>query len=1202
MQFRLTYEPVYGPGNAVSLEFEKDRIIFDENTIFQSADLIEVNTDIDGEVFVSLFVGDPVALPPGPNFDQVVFYLPIKINGVQGNVINLNAEDVEVITATSPGSALPFEVSNEYAQIAAGDITLTVQAELKVLYAEALDDEHVLVQFSDLLQSKGVPDDYDDISPALNALSVESGYESLEFTGYDQSAVILETDPQNAGTVYILTVDTAGTIMSNVQGAISGDYSKALFTGFETGISEVQLQSIDVNSSTEVVLRFSGPVDPGTVTPINIGIQTLLPTPSGLTITNVEMNGNNQVTLSTSQQIPDANYFVMLNGVEDESGVELGNNRVLNFFGYSTPSVTVSSVSPASLTNEVEQVVVILGQNLDTVVEARLGRDTVQITEQSEGALSLIVPAGFDTGVYELSLVSATGQITTLADALVVSTPVQPMRVVSEESRAIPNRVNPDGTTEITFWVQVEDPVDIGSIDSVTIDLEQIGGDRAQEMDKDTGLQPQYKQYYTYTTTVHPNTPTKSAPYQLAVEVKKGSEVARGTVQLYVTADVLGSVAPSIAQAYINPTTVAPDGETPVKITAKVTDPDGADTITSVVADLGPLGAGFALLDRIDSPGAASEQVTGWYESSDFTIPRTTQEGNYTISVTAEDATGETSSATINLNVSRSLTGPTIDNQRSYIGPRRSVPNDNKTPFAIHAMVTDPDGVADIDTVIAYFGTIGLPPVTLLRDPSASQVGQTALYSSPEMTIPTTSPLGIHEVEIIATDSKGGTASLIIQLDVTYKDVIGDAPILFDDKAYTVPRAAVNDGRTRITLYAFVRDDDDDLESVVVNLSNIGQVGEELPPDLGAVAVAPMAAEGGACPTGSNVIVCMQPSFKEGRDGQWFILPDVTISSSTVPSSEPYSVEVIATDSGSKVDRGVIPVFVQSSAGFIDDQNPPEIITAVATGLNTVEVLFNEAISAPTITPASSAFTITDKDDISKTLNILSSTINATGNVVTLTTADQVEGKTYVLNANTKVTDMVGVAIVPGQRSQAFFTGFKASPKVPIVDYIAALDPNTIEIEFQNELRPTSVNVGVSRSDFNIKITESDTGIALAVNSVQFGGTGKTLVVITDPQKSETRYRVQIEDIASSAGNALTGPIGKTFKSVSISAIRTQVVGMQADLNGDGKVDFIDFTMFSAVYGQVFSAEELPVSDYDQGLSPIPPTPDSTVPHTSPIN
>ena len=57
-----------------------------------------------------------------------------------------------------------------------------------------------------------------------------------------------------------------------------------------------------------------------------------------------------------------------------------------------------------------------------------------------------------------------------------------------------------------------------------------------------------------------------------------------------------------------------------------------------------------------------------------------------------------------------------------------------------------------------------------------------------------------------------------------------------------------------------------------------------------------------------------------------------------------------------------------------------------------------------------------------------------------------------------------------------------------------------------------------------------------------------------------------------------------------------------ADLNGDGKVDFIDFTMFSAVYGQVFTNTALPVGNTGQGLNPITPAPDSTISPTSSIN
>lgn len=1210
MQFTLKWTPVD------ALTFNENSIVFDHvagdlsTTLFSSADLKSVNTDTPGQAIISFFSNTPVDTSPAVNNVPLV-KLATDVDGTAGSDINLSVEDVEVIRG-APAPDL-FAVSGRFTAIDADKISLVSQAQLRVVNAEAIDANHVLIRFSDLLQGIGAPGDYafspsPNLAPPFVVTNVESGYLHPLCGGCDQSTVIVTNGNDMVSDVmYTLEVLQISTfiVQGNVEGRVDEkNYSQAIFDGYKEadGIanSTVTLQSIDVNSPTELLLRFSGGLDASTVTPINIAIQKQQPSVASLTITDVAIVNASTVRLTTGQQSPDANYFIKFTGVKDQTDLSLPliNNKIHNFFGFPVSAMSIANLSPNTVTNEVEQVIVVLGQNLDTVVEARVSNTPVTITEQTPGALSFTLPIGFAVGVYDVTLVSQVGETKSLTDALVVNAPETPMQIISGESNAIPYRIPPDGETEVTFWVLVEDPVALGNIDSVTIDLEQIGGNRAQEMEKDAGLQPQYQQFYTYTTTVDATIPTSQTPYRLAVQVRKGAEVANGTVEIVVTRDVLGSVAPTIDQAYINPVNVAPDGETPVTISAKVSDPDGANTIASVVADLGPLGIGFVVLNPIQVAGEANEQVTGWFASDEFTVPIVIQEGNYVISVTAEDTTGESSSKTVNLAVTSSLTGPEFDRERSYIGPRKSVPNDGKTLFAIHAIVKDPNGVSDIDTVTAYFETLGLPPAPLLRDPNASEAAKSALYSSGDLTIPPSSPIGLHEIEVVATDSSGGSDLLILQIDATYKDVIGDTPIVFDDKAYTTPKIAINDGQTRITLYAFVRDDDDDLESVVVNLAGVGQVGPETPPDFGEVGAGVSGAIGdGTCPTNSTTIVCMQPSFKEGRDGQWFVLPDVTIATTTPASSEPYMVEVIATDRGSKTSRGVIPISVRDSQGFIEDSDPPEIVGVVPTAAGKVEVVFNEELSSLSISSDGSEFTITLRQDVNQELNIVGATINATGNVVTLTTDSQDPGQEYVLTASNEITDAAGIALVPGAANRVFFDGFEASDRQPVIHYVAATDMETVEIEFQDNLKPSSVKLGETMNerggDFDIKIMESETSLTLPVMAVNFLDSGKLLEVKTAIQKSGAVYRLQLDDIASYAGVVLKQPVTKTFKAVKIRAIQRAAAENQADLNGDGRVDFIDFTIFSSVYGQVFG-------NAGSGPSPIPDVPDATVPVTTP--
>lgn len=1193
MEFKLKYSPV----NA--LEFNQDSLVFDNDTLFKSADLKRVDASVPGEVSISFFSSIPVSVTAD---DQTLVKLALNVKGSAGSTIKLSAEDVSLVEQVA-GS---YSVSNTYTMMTGGTLHLMSQSNLRVLSAEALDSTHVLVRFSDLLSSRGTPAGYTFFG-GLTATYVEGGFGSVTYPGLDQSTVIVTTTNQSAGAAYGL--DVTG-VSGNVQGDPSLDYNHVFFEGYQLAdgsvFSPITISSVDSLSSTKVRMSFTGAVNTSTVTPVNVVIRDK--GNSLLTVTNLTM-GTNALTaeLDTANQKPDAIYFVSLANVTDVSNHPIANNTYKSFFGYSVPGMVVNTIKPDAVVNDRDQAVVAIGSNLNTVKTVRVGTTEMNVTEKTSGALTFIVPKDFKEGVYDVVLVNEVNETKTLKDGLSVSGPKIEMRIVSEDSKAIPAKVAPDGTTEVTFWVLVEDPIGLANIDSVTIDLEQIGGNRAQEMQKDTGLQQKGKQFYTFKSTVSAQTTTQATPYKLPVEVRKGSQVAEGTVDITVTKDVLKSVPPTVDQVYVSPSNVSPDGKTNVKVSAKVSDLDGADTIKSVVADLGQIGAGFVVLKDLAVAGEANEQITGWFESDEFTVPVTTKEGNYRIIVTASDATGETATGELTLEVSSSLSGPNFDKTKTYFSPTKSVVKDGKTPFSIQAMVSDQDGVSDIDSVTAYFSTLGMKPVTLLKDPNASEGAKSGLFASGDLVVPTTSPLGVHEVELVAVDKTGGKGNLIMQLDVTYKDTLGDAPLVFSKQSYASPKVAVNDGKTAVTLYAFVRDDDDDLDTVAVNLSGIGQVGQQTPPDFASIgsAAIPAQASDGPCATNSTTLVCMQPGFKEGRDGQWFMLPGVTISTETPASSTPYEIEVIATDKRNKVSRGKIELVVQDSQSFEANKAAPALNAAVASAPGKIELVFSEELSALSLASNGSDFRITESADVSKTLTVYSASINAQGNIVTLTTDSLDEGKQYVLTAGGKLTDTAGMKIAPN-KNRVYFTGFKAGTKTPVVEYISGTDPETVEVEFQEPIRPTSVKLGTSTKtvpDFDFRIFEADNpSVYLAIKSVQFGDSGSNLIIKTAPQRSGVRYRLQLSGIASANGSTLKQPISKVFKAINISYVKQARVSGQADLNGDGKVDFIDFTMFSAVYGKAFGLNS-ETTTQSQGTStspsPITPAPDSTVPHTS---
>ncbi len=991
--------------------------------------------------------------------------------------------------------------------------------------------------------------------------------------------------------------------------------SEAAFSGYQSvaAASTVQLSKIQSLSASQVALEFSGTVNAAAVKPLDLEIKFLEPAPGGLlTLTGVQASGNTQLLLTTENQVPDRRYFVRMVNVADTAGKKLLNQRVLSFTGYLLPAPVVSTAQLDTVTNEAAKTVNVTGRNLQNVQSAWIGGTQVKLTPVSDTAVSLEIPQGLAAGTYDIALVDLAGNRQT-ATRITVAEPLVPLRVVAEGSRATPlSGVPNDGQTKVRLNVLVEGP-GVDQVSAVTIDLQQIGGPQAAAMQK--AEKTADGQYYVFETTIPPTTSTKADPYELTVTVKKGAESLKGIATVIVNNQALKSIAPSIDQLYVSPASVAPDEISAFTVSAQITDPDGAETIASVVADLGAVGRGFAVLKASDT---AAGQVTRFYASDPLTVPKTVKVGTYPISLVVSDTTGQSVKKTVNLEVSVSLTGPAVDGKKSYLAPRNSVPRDGKTTFSINAYVSDPDGLGDILSVTADFGILGLPPATLKKSADSPAEAKVGWFMADGLTLAPTAPRGVFPIEITATDKSGAIANAILQIDAADQDTLGDPPHIFTDRSYTTPRVAINDGATAVTLNAFVGDGDGDLDTVVANLGAIGQVGAETVPELGATAaVAPAAGvSADLCQTHSQTLVCMQPSLKEGAEGQWFVLPGVTIRTATAASSEPYPVEIIATDKTGKVSRGVIAVYVNNGEAFTNDAQPPHLVLATATTPTSVEALFSEEVAATSLSAAGSEFTLTDRNDVNARLPILAATINASGTLVTLTTDVQEPGKDYVLSVSSKVTDAVGVPLIAGAGNRVPVTGFRADERPPVVEYIAATDVDTIEVEFRDYLKPSSVKLAPVTAvqqtltprpkgvhDFNIEIYDDSAGSKpLPVLGVEFGPAGNLLTIKTAPQTPDARYRVNFKGIASAAGVQSAVSLNKLVKGFKAELVQRRLVSSQADLNGDGKVDFADFTIFSSVYGQSFAkAPEVPAKTgaAAQGLSPITPVPDATVPVTS---
>ncbi len=383
-----------------------------------------------------------------------------------------------------------------------------------------------------------------------------------------------------------------------------------------------------------------------------------------------------------------------------------------------------------------------------------------------------------------------------------------------------------------------------------------------------------------------------------------------------------------------------------------------------------------------------------------------------------------------------------------------------------------------------------------------------------------------------------------------------DSPKINIDRSYTNPSAAVNDGKTPLTLYTFV--EDDDLKSVIVNLSNIGQVGAENGGVLGQEKDEDLKTI--TCPHDSNVIVCMKPSIEEGK-GQWFILNNVTVSKAAQPSATAYEVPILALDQKGNSETKMLPVYVgeEQSAAVL------KALVAVSTSETTLELLFNKKVDPTTILSSGAGFSISTLGDEKETLAITKASLDDSGKIVTLTTAEQLPETKYSLSVSTDIQDTFGKSVAENANNKLSFGGFIALNKAPVLDYVSTLDNNLVELEFQQNLKLSTI-LGQKMKIYEADHPEKE----LKISGVKLL-TSNLIQVQTDPQIPGRRYRVEIEGLTSYDGTPSPVSTNKGFKGYNGSLIHAAATSKMADLDNDGRVDFSDFTIFSSVYGTVYS-------------------------------
>jgi uncharacterized repeat protein (TIGR01451 family) len=590
-------------------------------------------------------------------------------------------------------------------------------------------------------------------------------------------------------------------------------------------------------------------------------------------------------------------------------------------------------------------------------------------------------------------------------------------------------------------------------------------------------------------------------------------------------------------------------------------------------------------------PTAHASTVVGnsvWFEEKGLLVPSNVKPGTYELPVIVIDKSGEETRSKISVKIQKNAGGvPTIDKDDIYAVPRNGVANDGVSTFTLNIKVKDPNGPEDIESVSANLMELGMPPISLNR---TVEEGGGVWFSSEPLTVDRAITPGHREIEFTVTDKQGNYYSYDnFKFHVSDGALAGDKPIIYTDKNYMSPKSIPNDGETRSTLYIFVEEGDAEIESVIVNLGNIahkvkGTNNEKSSslnifapkdsekPSSTETADKDLEKQNEAAPSLEQKIITLTPSVKEGAKGRWYFATDIVAEKTTAPSSEPYLFPITATDVNGNSSEENFEFYVTD--GFVSkDRSPlPYIKNTRATSERNVEILFSKPLDTSKI--KSNVFKVVDYENISERLPIRKIKVSADGRIVNLETNFMQEDTRYTLIVD---SEALGIKDVQGTNNQINFETFDEEEFKgdATIKNVSPISENEIKIEFSHPIKYSSLD----ESGKNFQIIQQDKKKALKVKSAIIGKEDISIILYTEGQVPNRDYYVFQRDLEV-IGGAKLKTRSKSFKGYNPPVDEAGLFA-QSDFNGDNKIDFLDFTLFSSVYGKT-ADDEIDVMDLNK--------------------
>lgn len=249
--------------------------------------------------------------------------------------------------------------------------------------------------------------------------------------------------------------------------------------------------------------------------------------------------------------------------------------------------------------------------------------------------------------------------------------------------------------------------------------------------------------------------------------------------------------------------------------------------------------------------------------------------------------------------------------------------------------------------------------------------------------------------------------------------------------------------------------------------------------------------------------------------------------------SESYSNEVFGTPDAT---YGTPPADMLHTAS---DEESPTVADAEALDMETVKVVFSEAVVIPGISPET-AFTIIN-NATSETLAVKSVKMDdddILGKTMLLTTDAQEGGDEYILTAGIQIEDTGGNPIISGTSDTAAFIGSTVEPGGDLTGDLPEDDMDAPTLVSAESMGSTTVKVTFSEpvildsdpvTNFEI-LDENDPTVTLEIMGVEKNAEGSVVTLETSEQKSVS-YLLTVTGVLDEAGNEIdTNENSATFE------------------------------------------------------------------------